>query len=255
MTATVAVLGVGHLAGYLVPRLAGDPRRRVVLSPRNRQRAEALAARHDNIRVARDNRALVGESDVVILATRPGQAAAAIDRLPWRPGQTLVSVCAGVRLDTLMFNAGAATLARAMPITAAALGESPTCLYPDVAAAREVLEALGPVYALEHERELDVATLSAALYGWVHGLIADMALLHAQAGLPPALARELVARTVRAAGSMVAAQPGRSLPELLDELCAPGGVTELGLQSLRDSGALEQWRRAAAQVLESLRED
>jgi len=56
----VGVIGVGHLASHLVPRLARDASRRIVLSPRNRTRAEALAQSHANVAVARDNAALNG---------------------------------------------------------------------------------------------------------------------------------------------------------------------------------------------------
>ncbi|MDH3450877.1 MAG: NAD(P)-binding domain-containing protein [Gammaproteobacteria bacterium] len=249
----VGILGVGHLAVYLAPRLAQNPRRKIVLSPRNDEHARRLAGAHANISVARDNTALVGEVDVVLLATRPAAAIEAIEGLPWHPAHTLVSLCAGVPLDALMFNAGAATLARAMPITAAAIGESPTCLYPDVAPAREVLRALGPVHVLADEAQFDVASVSAAFYGWVHSLIEEMAVWSARQGLPPATARALVSQTVRAAAGMVIAQPQRSLPELLEELCTPGGITELGLQTLQDVRAFEYWERASQAVLDEIR--
>ncbi len=144
----VGILGVGHLPLHLASRLAQNPQRKVVLSPRNDERARRLVDAQANITVARDNAALVGEVDVVLLTAPASAAAHTIEGLPWHPAHTLVSLCAGVPIDALMFNAGAATLARAVPITAAAIGESPTCLYPDVAAAREVLQALGPVHEL-----------------------------------------------------------------------------------------------------------
>ena len=119
----IGVLGVGHLAGYLVPRLADDGAQ-VRLSPRNEERAGALAQRFDNVTVSADNTALVKDSDVVLLTTRPDQALSAIEGLPWRPGHVLISCCAGVGLDTLLFAAGAARLVRAMPVTAALLSRS-----------------------------------------------------------------------------------------------------------------------------------
>ena len=180
------------------------------------------------------------------------QAAETIAGLPWHPAHTLVSLCAGLPIDALMFNAGAATLARATPITAAAIGESPTCLYPDVAPAREVLQELGPVHVLAEESQIDVACVSAALYGWVYSLIEEMALWSAHQGLPPATARTLVSQAVRASAGMVIAQPERSLPELLEELSPPGGITELGLQTLRDVRAFEYWQRACQAVLDEI---
>ena len=51
---------------------------------------------------------------------------------------------------------------------------------------------------------------------------------------------------------MVMAQPEKSLPDLLDELCTPGGITELGLGVLQDRESMEAWRQAAQVVLERL---
>jgi pyrroline-5-carboxylate reductase len=249
----VGVLGARHIAGHLVGRLARDPERKIVLSPRNDEHARAFADQFPNVGVARDDVALVGEVDVVLLATRATEAVDAIEGLPWHPAHTLVSLCAGLPMDALMFNAGAASLARAMPIGAAAIGESPTCLYTDVAAAREVVEEFGPVHVLADEKQFDVATVSAALYGWVHSLIEEMAVWSANQGLAPGTARALVSQTVRAAAGMVIAQPERSLPDLLEELCVPGGATELGLQTLQDVRAFEYWQRASQAVLDELR--
>ncbi len=248
----VGILGLGHLPLYLAPRLAQNPQRRVVLAPRSDEHARRLSDAHANISVARDNAALVGEVDVVLLSTPATEAAETIAGLPWHPAHTLVSLCAGLAIDALMFNAGAATLARATPITAAAIGESPTCLYPDIAPAREVLQELGPVHVLTDESQIDVACVSAAFYGWMFSLIEEMARWSARQGLPPATARALVSQTVRGAAGMVSAQPERSLPELLEELCTPGGITELGLQTLRDVRAFEYWQRACQAVLDEI---
>ena len=93
----LGVLGVGHLAASM---LAGFQRsglgpESILLSPRGK--AAALCARH-GFRLAADNRDLVERADIVILAVRPAQAPQVVQDLPWREGQLLISVCAGVPL-------------------------------------------------------------------------------------------------------------------------------------------------------------
>ena len=250
----VGVLGVGSLAGYLVPRLARTANDRVLLSSRNEERAAQLAARFDNVEVSADNTALVNDSDIVLLTTRPDQAREAIEGLTWHPGHVLVSCCAGVTLSTLMFAAGAARLVRAMPVTAAVLGQSPTCMYPEQIEARTVLERLGDVHVLREEADFEIASVTAAYYGWVHVLITEMSRELAAAGLSPALARRLVAQITGAAAAMVIAREGEGLPALIEELCTPGGITALGLTTLEDRRALDAWKQASRVVLERLRE-
>ncbi len=250
----IGILGVGHLAGYLVPGLLRHPANRVLLSPRNAARAHALAEAH-GAAVAADNAALVEACEVVLLAVRPDQAAAAVAGLPWRAGQTLVSLCAGVPLARLAA-ARPAVLARAMPITAAALGESPTCLYPDgpeSETARAALAPLGPVLPLREEAQFETATVSAGFYGWVQGLIGAMTAWQEQAGLPPETARPLVAQTVKAGAAMVLASPDKSVEALTREVCTPGGITALGLDTLERLDAFADWEAASDAVLARLR--
>lgn len=253
MTYRVGILGVGHLAEYLVPGLLrGHAASRLILSPRNLGRSAALAERH-GVSVADGNAALVGACDVVLLAVRPEQAVDAVSGLPWREGQVLVSLCAAVRLAALAPIVGEAGLARAMPIAAAALGESPTSVFPDLPAARAVLAPLGPLLAMPDEAAFETACVSAAFYGWVHALIGETADWAEAAGVPAALARELMARTVRGAAAMVGEHPERPIEAMTRALCTPGGITRAGLDLLHDRAAFEAWRDACEAALARMR--
>ena len=245
---TIGVIGVGHLAGYIVPVLRRD--HQVVLSPRNREQAESLA-QGTGAHIARNNQAVVDASQIVLLATRPAQAAAAVSALTWRPDHTLVSLCAGLPLSSL--EAGPASLARALPISAAAIGESPTCLYPDLAPLRQLLAPLGPVVVLPDEDSFQIASVPSAFYGWVHALIAETADWARDAGLPEDVARPLVAQCVRGAAGMVLAEPDRPIDDMIGTLATPGGITELGLHHLHEAGALAPWSSACAAVLARLK--
>ena len=254
---TVGILGVGRLAEFLVaglkrvPASADESPLRVLLSPRNADRAEALSERYGLV-IAGDNAELVAASDVVLLATRPEQAADAVAGLPWRDGQSLISLCAGLPRARLAA-AAPAEITRAMPLSAAMIGASPTSFYPDREAARAVLAHFGPVIALASEAEFETATAAIAVYGWVHALIGEVSDWAADAGLEAATARDIVARTFGAAAGMVVAQPEESFPDLLAELATPGGITALGLTRLREAESFADWQQACAAVLAQLR--
>jgi len=156
MTLRVGIIGVGHLASYVVEGLcaANDPPD-ILLSPRNAERASVLSERF-GVRTANDNRTVVSQSDIVILATRPPQALNAATDLPWRAEQTLICVAAGVSCAGLSTVASPARIVRAMPVSCAAIGESSTSLYPDDPNARSLLTRLGPVIALPDESSFAV---------------------------------------------------------------------------------------------------
>jgi pyrroline-5-carboxylate reductase len=242
----IGFLGVGHIAADLVEGLvrAGTPPQTLLLSPRGQDTAGALHRRHA-IPVAPGNAALVARSDVVVLCVRPAAALPAARGLPWRPGQLLLSVVAGVARAALAEAVAPAEVARAMPISAARLGGSPTTLHPDEPRAHALLAALGPVLPIADEAAFERASISAAMYGWVHALIGESAAWLGEAGLDPAQARVLAAGTFAAAGNMVAAAE-TPVAAMIAALATPGGITEAGLRSLDADRVLPAWRAAFA---------
>jgi len=240
----IGFLGVGHIAADLVEGLtrAGRPPRTLLLSPRGRDTAAALHRRHA-VPIAPDNAAVVAGSDIVVLCVRPAAALVALQGLPWRSGQLLLSVVAGVPRAELAKAAAPADVVRAMPISAARLGRSPTTLYPDESRAHALLAALGPVLPVAEEAAFERATISAAMYGWVHALIGESAGWLGEAGLDPAQARALAAGTFAAAAAMVASTE-TPVEAMLAALATPGGITEAGLRSLRADGVPQAWQAA-----------
>ncbi|MCB6178082.1 NAD(P)-binding domain-containing protein [Rhodobacter sp. Har01] len=244
----LGILGVGHLAASLLAGLqrAGFAAEDVVLSPRGR--AVEMSARYGHA-LAQDNADLVARTKLVLLAVRPADAPAAVTGLPWRAGQVLVSACAGVPLAHLPVHPAKAM--RIMPMTAAEIGASPTVCFPDLAEARRVVEAFGPVIPLPGEADFQVATVSAAVYGWTLDLIRQTADWSAAQGLDAAIARRLNALTFAAAGAL-AAQTRQPMPDLLHDLVTPGGITERGLQVLVGHAMGTAWASACDAVLEKL---
>ncbi|WP_192181662.1 pyrroline-5-carboxylate reductase family protein [Mesorhizobium amorphae] len=244
----IGILGVGHLAASM---LAGflhsglDPET-ILLSPRGK--ATDFSARY-GFRLAADNYDLVERSDVVILSVRPAHAPQAVAGLPWRKEQVVVSVCAGVSLSRL--EVAPARAVRAMPFTASEIAASPTVYFPDIEQARTVLDRLGPSIALGSEKDFEVATVSAAVYGWAQDLIRNTAEWSSAQGLDPAIARRLTAMTFVAAGRLIA-EKSEPMDQMLEELVTPGGITERGLQVLSARGVPAAWEEACTAVLDKL---
>jgi pyrroline-5-carboxylate reductase len=253
MTLRVGIIGVGHLTSYVVEGLcaANDPPD-ILLSPRNAERASALSERFGVRTAANDNRTVVSQSDIVILATRPPQALNAATDLPWRAEQTLICVAAGVSCAGLSTVASPARIVRAMPISCAAIGESPTSLYPDDANARSLLTRLGPVIALPDESSFQAASVIGAYYAWIYALVAETMPWLETAGVPNAAGRSLLLQAIRGATGMMLARPDDSPADMIRKLATPGGITERGLELLDQRGALTAWRDACQVSLERL---
>lgn len=250
MVERIAILGAGHLGGFLAEGLlsAGHPREAIVLSPRGRS---VEIGRRLDLSIAPDNAALVRFADVVVLSVRTEQARGALGGLPLAEHHLVVSCCARLALDQLRRLARPAAAVRAMPQAAVAVRESPTVLFPEEARARALLEPLGPVLALAEEEDFERAAAAGATYGLAHALVgATVEWASAAGGLPPGEARKLAACALTAAGRMILERPDTSIGDLLKTAATPGSATTAGLGSLAASGVLEAWRSALDAALE-----
>jgi len=249
-TQRIGFLGVGHLARCLITGFLKSslPAESLLLSPRGQA---PIIAEETGIELAASNAALIEACDTVILAVRPSSAADAVAGLPWRKDQTLVSACAGVSIADLAARAPSPRIIRIMPVTAAEIGASPTVCYPASPDISELIARLGPVIPLVREQDFEVATVSAAVYGWVQKLIQVSADWSADRGLAPDAARQLSAGIFSAAGRMVAASD-EPMDHLLEHLATPGGITELGLKHLERHEVGEAWSGACDAVVDRL---
>ena len=249
----IGVLGVGHLMKHVLPGLVrGVAASEILLSPRNGDRAAALKDRF-GCAIADTNADLVDLCETVLVAVRPTQIDEAITGLPWRPDHLVVSFCAGVQIAQFTRQVNGACVVRALPVTAAEFGESPTCLFPNDPRAYALLEPCGPVLPLRSEDEFEVASVIGAYYGWVQMLIGETSGWLSEAGLNPETARQLAAAMTRAGATTVLERPQDPVVDLVEELCLPGSITGLGRTSLLADNALAPWNKAYAAVLTKLR--
>jgi pyrroline-5-carboxylate reductase len=226
----------------------------IVLSPRNIERSADLATRFRAV-AATSNQAVADATDLILLTTRPGDAVGACQDVAFRPEQVVISAAAGLCLADLQPAVAPATLVWAMPISCAAIGQSPTLLYPDHPRVRALFSLLGQVHALPDEARFTPASVIAAFYGWVYALLDATVTWTVQAGVPPQTARELVLETVQGAVGMALAQPEQALAAMLDSLTTPGGITEYGLWVLERREGLTAWTEALGAVLNRLHGD
>jgi pyrroline-5-carboxylate reductase len=224
---------------------------------------EALPARRDELAgrfpgVEVTDR--VGPADGTVLATKPGDIAAACAGLGDDAGRVL-SIAAGVRLATLEEALpGGTPVVRAMPNTpalvgagAAAIAGGTSATDDDLAWAESILAAVGTVVRVG-EPLLDAVTgLSGSGPAYVF-LVAE-ALVEAGVlvGLPRPIAAELAVQTLLGSAKLLA--EGDDGPEALRAaVTSPGGTTAAGLRALEQAGVRAAFLDAVVAATERSRE-
>jgi pyrroline-5-carboxylate reductase len=262
----VLLIGAGNMGFAMLRTWSGMEGHRfavVELSAELRQRAAALGvAVHAAIAgLPEDFRA-----DVVVIATKPqavAEAVAACRPVLARNG-LLVSVAAGISLDTIRREADAGTaLIRCMPNTPAAIGEgmivccaSANTRPLDRARAQDLLSAIGRVAFVEDEGLMDAVTaVSGSGPAYVFHLIEAFGAAGVAVGLPADIAMTLARQTVFGAAKMALA-PDVDPAALRAQVTSPNGTTAAALSVLMDAqdGLASLLRRAIAAAERRARE-
>ena len=150
------------------------------------------------------------------------------------------------RSQTTVNSMSALRSANARPVgdIAAAVGESPTTLYPEDALTRALFAPLGPVVAVPDEARFDAANIAHCYYGCLYALMEQAETVMAEAGLDPVSARLLASQATRAAATMARDHHREPLDETTAAIATEGSFTKLGLDHLQQREALSAWAEA-----------
>ncbi|WP_082043782.1 NAD(P)-binding domain-containing protein [Mobilicoccus massiliensis] len=220
---TVGFVGVGKIAAAMVDGLA-DACPRILLSPRGRETAADLAARHPNVEVCESNHAVVDGAEVLVIAVRPDQVDEALRPLDVSPGTLVVSVVAGVPHETFTDLLGDVTVVRSIPLPSVRHHAGRTLVLPDQPQVRAIFDHLGGTVAVETAAAFDaLQTTSATMTTLLHYLatVVDWA---AEQGVPPAEAEAFVQGA--ALGTLSEAAAGTTFAQIADGHETPGGLNE-----------------------------
>ncbi|NEY90287.1 NAD(P)-binding domain-containing protein [Tabrizicola oligotrophica] len=152
--ARVGFIGTGEIASLMVQGLAGQGHE-IVVSDRNAEVAARLAATVPGLRVA-SNREVVAAADIVILCLLARVADEALTGLPFRAGQSVISVMVDVGLAKLQKLCAPATdIAITIPLPPIATGGCPLPVYPASPALEMLFGARNRVFTVRDEVALN----------------------------------------------------------------------------------------------------
>jgi pyrroline-5-carboxylate reductase len=196
------------------------------------------------IKIVASNKEAVKGAEVIILAVKPQELGKVLGELKGLSSQQLVlSIVAGVTLETLHEGLGHSRLVRAMPNMPAQIGEGMTVWAAAAEVnqkqkdmAQSVLAALGKEIYVSGEKYLDMATaLSGSGPAYVFLIIEALVDAGVHIGMPRDMAEKLVVQTVL--GSARAVEVMDKHPaQLKNMVTSPGGTTTEGLLQLETGG-------------------
>ncbi|HPE61017.1 MAG: pyrroline-5-carboxylate reductase [Thiothrix sp.] len=195
------------------------------------------------------------QPDMVLLAVKPQQFTAMAGGLATDWSEALiVSVMAGIPVQTIAGVLNARRVVRVMPNLPALIGAGMSVGYTDGGTeadrdrVQQLFEAVGAFAWLDSESLIDACTaISGSGPGYLFAFAACLEQAALAEGIPPAIAATLTRQTIYGAAAMLHADD-RSSVALKQAVTSQGGTTEAGLGVLETPAALPGLLSAAVRA-------
>jgi pyrroline-5-carboxylate reductase len=242
----IGFIGGGNMAEAFIKGLmnGGFPAADILFFEPNENRRQLVEERYGVVCEA-NNSALVTQSDIVVLATKPQILDKVLEDIVsvFNDKKLLISILAGITTTTLEAGlAGKPHVVRAMPNTPALVGHGAAALCPgkyinqeDRRVAQHLFETVGIALWVE-EGQMDAVTgLSGSGPAFVFTFIEAMAAGGVQEGLRLDVAHALAVQTVLGAARLVQ-ETGEHPALLREKVCSPAGTTISAIRVLEERG-------------------
>lgn len=260
----IGFIGGGALTEAMVKSLAGN----LVKKPEDLFVSDHKQSRCDELREAYGLNAFVGADsfadgvDVLVLAVKPKDAEKAMEEISPGIGEgtLLVSVVAGMKLESIEPYVPSNPVIRVMPNVAQSVGEGMAAFArgvsaraEDVAKVQEIWASVGKVVEVPESLMDAVTGLSGSGPAFAFLMVDAMASGGVAAGLPRKTAVLLAAQTLLGSAKMVL-ETGLHPDVLRDQVTSPAGTTVAGLRVLEAKGIRSALTEAVIAAAERSRE-
>ena len=252
---TLGIIGVGQLAHYFVSGLRhGNDNRPILLSPRGSEMAQVISSKF-NATIAHCNQDVVDQSDIILLATRPDNAAEALHSLTLTENHTVISVVAGFDMKALQSTGSSAHFVRSLPVFSAEICAGAVPLFPHNTDAYNLLTTIGEVVVLPTEDQFDTACVMGCTFSWFFRIYGQLQLWLENEGIASDKARTLALQCAHGVSTLALEKPQIDLNEMASEIARPGTFSLAGEHVLKDEGGLKALTLACDLINKKLKEN
>lgn len=201
--------------------------------------------KEQNVQITDDNRQVVKQSKVIIIAVEPQQINTLLDEISDvvdHKEHIIISVVTGVSIEQMQHKLGKeVALIRAMPNTAISIGESMTCLASEksntsaIEMAKAIFDTLGKTLLIDEELMSSATALGACGIAFFLRAIRAASQGGIEIGFHADKAMLIAAQTAK--GAVTLLLQNEEHPEYeIDKVTTPRGVTISGLNQMEHEG-------------------
>jgi len=246
----IGVIGTGTIASAIVTgfctKKAGYE---FYLSPRNAEKAAALAAEFSDVKVCASNQQVLDSAEWIFITVQKN-AFDALKELKFRKDHKVLNMATEMQLPTLREITGeTALLAHVVPLPMIVRGFGPLLVYPEAPQVGELFAPVADAVYLPNMDDARTLQLLTCLMSPYYMLLDEFVKFTVTQGVGYDTSIKFVHSLLGALTRRAVETPDHDLVELAHDM-TPGGYNEQAMIELMDNGAIPAW----GTVTEKLRE-
>jgi len=251
----IGIIGTGIIAsavvrGFCIKKTGHS----FFLSPRNAQKAAALADEFANVTVCISNQEVINRSDWIFICLHKKDFNA-LNELSYRGDLKIINMSAEMKLPELKRIVGnTALLAHVIPLPFIAAGFGPLLVYPEIAEVGKLFEPVSTVHYAHSQKDVHTLQIVTGLMSAYNLLLNEIVRFSDEQGLEHDVSVKFLCSLFGSLCQRAADIPDCDLIELAHEM-TPGGYNEQAMNELKDNGAIGAWRTALDRLMARLQEN
>lgn len=255
MGINIGFIGTGVIASALITGFCTDKdlEYKIIVSPRNAERAAELADKFEQVTVATSNQEVLDQAEWVVLSVVPELGEKIIRPLSFRKDHRVINLMSDRKLPEIAGWIGETrTLIHMVPLSFAAQRIGPIAIYPNDRDVAGIFAPLGEIIGVDEVKKIEALAAITGLMGAYYTLLLEIAKWGEGEGLSMKESTDYTVAFFEALSTQVCKAEDGALSRFAQEM-TPGGLNEMALLSIKEEGGFTPWIRALEPIVARLR--
>tara|TARA_Y100001936_G_scaffold14911_1_gene12808 strand:- start:276 stop:1046 length:771 start_codon:yes stop_codon:yes gene_type:complete len=248
-------IGTGNISSDVITGICNSKIsfKRIVVSPRNKQKAQKLKKKFKRVSIAKSNQEVIDKSDWVFLGVLPKVGEKILPRLNFKTNQTIVSFISTINYAQLKkIVKKNAKIVRAIPMPPISLGKGPVPIFPPDKKVKNFFDKIGTTIEIKSEKlSKNFWAISGSMASF-YELLKVLSDWLVKKKLKRNQAQKYITSLYSALAALAAVHAEKNLKNFVVESQTPGGLNWQGVNELRKSGYFKSLEKSINNILKRL---
>ena len=248
-------IGTGNIVSDVVIGICKSriPFKKIIVSPRNKQKALKLKNKFKKVIIAKDNQDVINKSDWVFLGVLPEVGKKILPKLNFKNKQIIVSFISTINYAQLKrIVKKKLKIVRAIPMPPIRLGKGPVAIFPPDRKVKDFFNKIGTTIEIRNEKLSNNFWAISGTMASFYELVKVLSDWLTKKKLNRIQAQQYITSLYSALAELASVNSKKPLKNFVAQSQTPGGLNWQGVNELRKSGYYKSLEKSVNNILKRL---